>query len=255
MGTGGNIILIPALDLVLVSFGIEGPELVKYIIAHSLFITVFNGFAVSLKHYRMNNFHVKEVFLIGILAVIAGYLVSEFLKSTSWYQKVYFDSLFLVLVLLVAIRFLFFKQSEHSSKKQQGMQKSKIGYASLGALTGITSALSGFGGGIVLIPALTDIFGISIRKAASISIGVVMLLAVGVSTSYLSIDPSNTLKNSLPYQFGYISLSISIPILVGVFIAAPFGVKVAQRTSAGLLRIIFGIVMVILFIKTLIGLF
>ncbi len=255
MGTGGNIILIPALDLVLVSFGIEGPELVKYIIAHSLFITVFNGFAVSLKHYRMNNFHIKEVVLIGLLAVIAGYFVSEFLKSTLWYKKVYFDSLFLVLVLLVAIRFLFFKQSEHSSKKQQGMQKSKIGYASLGALTGITSALSGFGGGIVLIPALTDIFGISIRKAASISIGVVMLLAIAVSASYLSIDPSNTLKNSLPYQFGYISLSISIPILVGVFIAAPFGVKIAQRTSAALLRIIFGIVMVILFVKTLIGLF
>ncbi len=58
MGTGGNIILIPALDLVLVQFGFEGEEFVKYSIAHSL----FNGFAVVLKQYRIKNLYPKKIF-------------------------------------------------------------------------------------------------------------------------------------------------------------------------------------------------
>ena len=39
IGTGGNIILIPALDILLTYYHIEGNELVKFVIAHSLFTT------------------------------------------------------------------------------------------------------------------------------------------------------------------------------------------------------------------------
>ena len=44
VGTGGNIILIPALDILLTYYQIEGNELVKFVIAHSLFITMFRAF-------------------------------------------------------------------------------------------------------------------------------------------------------------------------------------------------------------------
>ena len=253
MGTGGNVILIPALDLVLAPFGIEEQELVKFIIAHSLFITVFNGFSVSYKHYRIGNFYLKEVLFVGIPAVIAGYLTSEIIKTSTWYDKIYFDLLFLFLILIVAIRFLFYKPSSTILQKQSKMQHGNVAFSGLGFFTGITSALSGFGGGIVLIPALTDIFGIEIKKASSVSISVVMLLAISVSISYLNIGSSLGVEQVLPHQYGYISLSLVIPILVGVFIAAPFGVKVAQKTKPSILRYIFGGVMVLLAIKTMMG--
>ncbi|MEM1337187.1 MAG: sulfite exporter TauE/SafE family protein [Bacteroidota bacterium] len=255
MGTGGNIILIPALDLVLVLFGIEGQELVKYIIAHSLFITVFNGFAVVLKHYRIKNLYPKPILWIGIPAGFAAYFVSEWIKGSEWYSKTYFDILFLFLVLTVCIRFLFFKPKVATTKMQQKVQDSLWCHMGLGGFTGVTSALSGFGGGIVLIPALTDLFGIPFKKTASISIGVVMVLALAVSFSYLTIanDTSGTVL--LPYQVGYISLGLVGPILLGIFVAAPLGVKTGQRMAPKWLRLIFGMVMAILVVKTSISFF
>ena len=254
MGTGGNVILIPALDLILAPLvGIEENELVKFIIAHSLFVTVFNGLSVSYKHYKINNFYFREVIMIGIPAVILGYLVSEIIKTSSWYNKIYFDILFLVMVSLVAVRFLLFKQKPIVTLRQEKIQKRKYAYTGLGVLTGITTALSGFGGGIVVIPSLTDIFGISIQKASSISIGVVTVLALSVSVSYLNIGSGHEVQQVLPNQYGYISLNLVIPILVGVFLAAPFGVRVAQKTSPSILRGIFGCVMLVIILKTVLG--
>lgn len=252
MGTGGNVILIPVLDLVLASFGIEGQELVKFIIAHSLFITVFNGLSVSLKQYRIKNFYPKQVLLIGVPAIIAGYGMSEIIKASLWYDKVYFDILFLIMVSLVAIRFLFYRHPGNgTARSKNGLNKFALG--GLGIFTGITTALSGFGGGIVVIPSLTDIFQVSIRRASSISIGVVLLIAIGVSISYLNLGAVLSVPNILPNQYGYISFSLVLPILLGVFVSAPFGVRVAHRTSPSILRYIFGSIMVVLSAKTVMG--
>ena len=135
------------------------------------------------------------------------------------------------------------------------MQDGKWAYLGLGGFTGVTSALSGFGGGIVLIPALTDIFGIPFKKTASISIGVVMVLALAVSLSYLNITETPSVAKQLPLQFGYISLGLTAPILLGIFISAPWGVRLGQWMAPRWLRLIFGLVMVVLLIKTLLGLF
>ncbi|PRX53821.1 sulfite exporter TauE/SafE family protein [Flagellimonas meridianipacifica] len=253
MGTGGNIILIPALDLVLVPFGFEDQELVKYIIAHSLFITVFNGFAVVLKHYRIKNLYPKKILFVGIPAALTAFLVSEWIKTSAWYSKLYFDILFLFLVLTVCIQFLFFKPKIEISASQQKIQDSKWSYPVLGSFTGMISALSGFGGGIVLIPALTDIFGIPFKRTVSVSIGVVMLLALSVSISYLNITSDQGIVKRLPIQFGYISLGLVGPILLGIFLSAPWGVRLGQKMETKWLRLIFGLVMVVLFLKTLFG--
>lgn len=245
--------MIPALDLVLVQFGFEGEELVKYIIAHSLFITVFNGFAVVLKQYRIKNLYPKKIFLIGIPAALAAFVVSEWLKTSTWYSKTYFDILFFFLVLTVCVRFLFFTPKMEISIFQKRMQDGQWGYLGLGGFTGITSALSGFGGGIVLIPALTDIFGIPFKKTASVSIGVVMVLALSVSLSYLNIAGTTPIAKQLPAQFGYISLGLTAPILLGIFVSAPWGVRLGQWMAPKWLRLIFGLVMVILLIKTLLS--
>ncbi|MEK6155361.1 sulfite exporter TauE/SafE family protein [Flavobacteriaceae bacterium 3-367] len=252
MGTGGNVILIPVLDLVLASFGIEGQELVKYIIAHSLFITVFNGLSVSYKQYRVKNFYPREVLLIGIPAIIAGYGMSEIVKTSLWYDKIYFDILFLIMVFLVAVRFLFYKHPGISPDRH-GHRPNSFAFGGLGIFTAITTALSGFGGGIVVIPSLTDIFRIPIKRASSVSIGVVLLIAMGVSISYLNLGSPAVVSEVLSHQYGYISLSLVLPILFGVFVSAPFGVRVAHRTSPPILRYIFGVVMVVLCAKTVMG--
>ncbi|MDO5969442.1 sulfite exporter TauE/SafE family protein [Flavivirga aquimarina] len=254
MGTGGNVILIPALDLILSHYGIPESEIVKFIIAHSLFITFFNGLFVSYKQYKINNFYYKEVLLIAFPAMVSGFIMSEIIKISSWYDKIYFDLIFLFLVVLIATRFLFFKEKVINKVETNKVTIKKAFSFGLGTLTGLTTALSGFGGGIVLIPALTEFCKISIKKASSISIGVVMFLAISISISYLNIGATNNIKSLLPNQLGYISISLITPVLFGVFIAAPFGVKVAQKTAPSILRYLFGSVMVLICLKTVVSL-
>jgi len=243
IGTGGNIILIPALDLLFSYYSIDSNESVKFIIAHSLFITVFLGFAVSYKQYKIGNFFLKEVLIIGIPGMICAYLVSEMVKISNSYDKLYFDIVFLSLLILLAIRLFFVNPHRRNKPELINTKKNKLHFISLGFITGSVTSLSGLGGGVVIIPFLTDILKVSIKKASSISIGVIMLLAISVSTSYLVVNNNNIEAiSSLPIQLGYISLPIVLPILLGIFIASSFGVKMAHKTSSLRLRVIFGIV-------------
>lgn len=254
IGTGGNIILIPALDILFVSYNIDGNESVKFIIAHSLFITVFLGLAVSYKQYKIGNFHLKEVLKIGIPGMISAYFISEIISAATWYDKFYFELIFLFLLILIAIRLLFLKpknKAETSPNKE--VQKSSA-FIGLGAFTGCLTALSGLGGGVILIPFQTDVLNVAIKKASSISIGVILLMAMAVSLSYLFVEEAVTISQKLPYQIGYISPFLVLPILVGIFIASSFGVKVAQKTSPLKLRIILGFVVTFLCIKMILNL-
>ena len=64
IGTGGNIILIPVFDILFHYLKIPETEVVKFIIAHSFFITAFTGLSVSYKQFKVKNLHVKEVLYI-----------------------------------------------------------------------------------------------------------------------------------------------------------------------------------------------
>ena len=182
--------------------------------------------------------------------MLIAYIVSEIIKTTTWYDKFYFDIVFFMMLMLLAIRLLLIKSKEDESVVLSNNKRNSISFLGLGALTGSVTSLSGVGGGVVIIPFLTDILKISIKKASSISIGVIMLLASSVSFSYLSAGDSHQITKVLPLQVGYISISLVLPILGGIFLASSFGVKTAQKTSAQRLRIIFGVVVTLLCIKT-----
>ena len=248
LGTGGNIILIPFLDL-LFSYRNMDPDLsVKYIIAHSLFITIFLGLSISYKQFRIRNFHPKEVLMIGIPGMIVAFIITELVKSSESYDKLYFDMVFLFILILIAIRLLFVHPRTLLEGEEEN--RNKLYFMGLGGLAGSITSLSGLGGGVVLIPFMTDIQRIHIRKASSISIGVIMLMAIAVSISYMLGEGRNEL---LPGQFGFVSLYIVLPILAGIVMATSYGVKVAHKTSPKKLRIIFGIMVALICVKTIYG--
>lgn len=254
IGSGGNVIMIPALDYIFQEYGIEGIDSVKYLIAHSLFITIFLGFSVSLKHYRIDNFYPKEVLKIGIPGMLSAYWVSEIISNSTWYQKSYFEGVFLVMLLLLAIRMIFVKEKVKNTIESFNSLKHSFLFAFLGLLTGCVTSLSGLGGGVVLIPFLTDIMRVTIKKASSVSIGVITLLAIAVSTSYLFAGTQTGVTHQLPLQTGYVSILIAAPILGGIFIASSFGVRAAQKASPQYLRIVFGVIIMLLCAKMIYGL-
>ncbi len=250
IGTGGNIILIPAFDILFHYLQIPENEVVKFIIAHSFFITAFTGLSVSYKQFKVKNLYVKEVLFISVAGMITAYFMTEFIKNGNWYHKSDFDLVFFTLLLILAIRMLFFKQppppinDNHLNKPYLPI---------IGIVAGLISSLSGLGGGIIVIPILTDILKTPLKKASSISIGVVAMLALPISASYLSIDARSAMQHVLPAQLGYISMFIAAPVLIGVFSTTGWGVRTAQKTDPNKLRLILGIVVIILCAKMVYG--
>lgn len=251
IGTGGNIILIPAFDVLFHYLNIPENEMVKFIIAHSFFVTAFTGLSVSYKQYKVKNLHLKDVMLISLVGMLSALFMTELIKKGTWYHKSDFDWVFLSLLLILAFRMLFYQQESPSNKNSiDGRQYFPI----IGIVTGTISALSGLGGGVVVIPILTDIFKVPIKKASSISIGVVAMLAIPISISYLTIDDHSTSQHVLPAQVGYISLYLVTPILAGIFSTAGWGVRTAQIAKPKKLRLILGLVVLMVCLKIVYGL-
>lgn len=250
IGTGGNIILIPVFDILFHYLKIPETEVVKFIIAHSFFITAFTGLSVSYKQFKAKNLHVKEVLFISIAGMITAFFMTEFIKNGNWYHKSDFDLVFFTLLLILAIRMLFFKQPPPPINDNH---LNKPYFPIIGIVAGLISSLSGLGGGIIVIPILTDILKTPLKKASSISIGVVAMLALPISISYLSIDARSVMQHVLPAQIGYISMFIAAPVLIGVFSTTGWGVRTAQKTDPNKLRLILGIVVIILCAKMVYG--
>jgi len=250
IGTGGNIILIPVFDILFHYLKIPETEVVKFMIAHSFFITAFTGLSVSYKQFKVKNLHVKEVLFISIAGMITAFFMTEFIKNGNWYHKSDFDLVFFTLLLILAIRMLFFKQppppiiDNHLNKPY---------FPIIGIVAGLISSLSGLGGGIIVIPILTDILKTPLKKASSISIGVVAMLALPISVSYLSINTRSAMQHILPAQVGYISMFIAAPVLIGVFSTTGWGVRTAQKSNPNTLRLILGIVVILLCAKMVYG--
>ncbi|PHR36960.1 MAG: permease [Fluviicola sp.] len=106
----------------------------------------------------------------------------------------------------------------------------------IGILAGVLSGFVGVGGGVIIVPALIYVLGMSQFDAQGTSL-FVLLLPVGILAVY------NYYKtDQINWKFGLI---ISIAFVVGGF----FGSKLALKLSPSVVRIIFGAIMAIVSIK------
>lgn len=107
----------------------------------------------------------------------------------------------------------------------------------LGAIVGLMLALSGAGGGIIAVPLLVFVLGISIQQAAPIG-----LLAVGLSAA---------IGATLAFRQG--QLRYRAASLIGLFgiLAAPLGVFIAHQLPSEPLMLGFALILIGLASKTL----
>ncbi len=235
LGIGGGIIFIPILDFAFKRYGIHSDDLVMFIVANSLFIIMFTGLLNSYKQYRIKNFFPKQIFATAIPAIATGLLTTYLIKSGTWYSKEKFNLVFLALLTPLIFRMLYTRKKV----PVEGSETTSITKFSIaGFFTGIVTALSGLGGGVIMVPTFTDILKVDIKKATSVSAGVVALIALSLSIGNLSTSPGHEVP--IPH-FGFIAYSVVIPIIIGTFFAVSFGVTVSQRTPSPVVKTIFAL--------------
>jgi uncharacterized membrane protein YfcA len=246
LGVGGGIVYIPILDYFLSKLGFSDDNLVKAILANSLFTIIFSGSVSSYKQYKLGNFYPREIFYTAITGVLAAVLMTVLIKSGTWYSKSVFNYVFASMLLVIALR-MFLKKVQVSNTSNI---IKPLGYYVTGFIAGIVTAMSGLGGGVVMTPAFTDVPKMDIKKASAISNGVIPVFALAVGILNLS---TSSIQKLSEWQVGYIVFPIVIPMILSTFLLAPLGVIASQKANQQTIRMVFASFISIVFIKTLLS--
>lgn len=121
-----------------------------------------------------------------------------------------------------------------------------LGYAGIGALSGLLAGIFGIGGGFIIIPSLLFVFSLQ-----GVAPEVAMHLAVG--TSLASIVVSGSASALSHHRNGNVLLHRLRALVPGLMCGAIFGVLLASTLSGGALRAGFGAFLVLLSLHGLSG--
>ena len=109
-------------------------------------------------------------------------------------------------------------------------------YIMLGVLAGVLSGMFGIGGGVILVPALVFLFGLTQHQAQG-------------TTLAIMIPPIGLLAAIRYYQSGNVKLAMAGFICAGFFIGGLLGASLIQNISEPLLKRMFGFFLLVISIK------
>lgn len=113
-----------------------------------------------------------------------------------------------------------------------------IGLIILGFFAGTAGGLVGIGGGVLIVPALIYIFGMSQQMAQG-------------TTLALLVPPIGILAAFTYYKAGYVDIRVASLICIGFIVGAFLGSKLAIKVPTEFLTKIFAISIIIIGIKML----
>jgi uncharacterized membrane protein YfcA len=108
----------------------------------------------------------------------------------------------------------------------------EILYFVLGLIAGTLSGLFGIGGGIILIPALVFLAGLTQHEAQGTTLAI-MLLPIGL------------LAVMRYYQSAHVHLYIAVFVCIGFFVGGLLGANIAEALPMLILRRAFGVFLMI----------
>ena len=106
----------------------------------------------------------------------------------------------------------------------------------IGITAGILSGFIGIGGGIIIVPGLIYLIGLS------------QLQAQGTSLA-LMLPPIGILAFMYYYKAGNVDLKIAGIVAVTFVLGGYFGAKLAHKVDENIVKIIFGVIMLLIAIK------
>ena len=248
LGVGGGIIYIPILDYFLSKIGLRDDVLVKAILANSLFVIIFSGLVASYKQYRIKNFYPKEILYTAIPGLVTAVFMTYLIDIGEWYSKEAFSYVFAIMLCIIIVR-MFLSKGQPPIESSETIRPLPLSIT--GFFAGFITALSGLGGGVIMTPVFTDALKMNIKKASSVSNGVIPFFAIAVGVYNVSSMAPNFMGD---WQVGFIALPIVLPMIAATFMLAPVGVNYAQKASPKFIRMVFASFVTIVFVKLVWGL-
>ncbi len=243
LGVGGGIIYIPVLDYFLHKAGMQNEQLVKAILANSLFTIIFSGTVASYKQYKLGNFFPRQIVWTALPGILVALTFTYFIQTGTWYSKSLFNMVFASMLLLIVVKMLLPFRITESQAEARATK-----YMGVGVFAGLITAFSGLGGGIVMTPLFTDWLKQPIKKASAISNGVIPLFALSIGIyNVFGVEVQEVVQG----QFGWVVLPVVLPMIVATFLFAPIGVSTAQKFSSKTIRLVFALFVLLVLLRLL----
>lgn len=115
-----------------------------------------------------------------------------------------------------------------------------LAFLALGLAAGALSGLIGIGGGVLIVPALVFLFGMSQQQAQG-------------TTLALMVPPIGLLAAWTYYKQGFVDVKIAAWICIGFFIGGLLGAKLATHMSSAVLEKVFGVALLLIALKMIVG--
>jgi len=265
LGVGGGMLFIPVITSYLHQYDISSAEMVKFTLANSIALVFMSGVSGTFRQIKMGTWQWKQSLTIGIPGAISNYFMTQAIQDGDWYQKEVFQGVFLGFLGLSILNMIFGKSK--SSQPKDGNGNPQIDEQStpyqfnliqdwpsmlVGIFAGTIVALSGLGGGIIMVPLFLIILKKSMHSATALSLSIVPILSISALIKYISITPTHQVSS---YQTGYLLWIMLIPMLLGVIFFSSLGQKIATKVPVVWLRVIFALLSAFILVKTLIELY
>jgi uncharacterized membrane protein YfcA len=221
VGVGGGIVFVPGLVY-------AGGWNIQDAVAASLVIIIFSSLSGTIRNARSTDPVNWRVAGLLSLAVAPSSLIGVFISRVS--PEVVVEVAFAAL--LIALAYPTARGGGEYESNRKNIPLPLVFLA--GIFIGTISGLVGVGGGVVMIPLMVLGMGLTTKRAVSTSLAVVMFTGIVGAAGYVATgfrDVQDLL--SLP------------PLIVGSVIGAPLGVRVRDRLPESVVRIGFGVFMVI----------
>lgn len=233
-GIGTGFMMLAVIPLVLTHFGVPDNYVVSATIANSIFATMVSSFANMATTIRQKKFYIKETLWTALGAVVMSFIVFETVVKTDFYSRELFNVV--VIVFMFIIIFQTFKKLKLSNPEDEDVSRTKL--IITGGTAGSAAALTGLGGGTLIIPLLNLWQKVDILKAKSISFGTIFAIALWLSLNNLFFEPANV----IPHSKGLVILPLILPLSIGVIIGSPLGVLSSHKVSSRTVTILFLII-------------
>lgn len=248
VGVGGGLIFAPVLFFYFSHIGVPDVAIAQLTLGSSLFCAFIATMAGARIHYRNDMVEVRTAVTVGVLSSVAVFLVTQLITSRSWYDGTVFQVVFSLVLIAVVLRMVF--EREHTDMAE-GPVKHPWSYLTLtGTVAGVISAATGVGGGVILLPAYTNLLRMPMKRAVGTSALTIVLISLAGVISYMTVGWDAPTPS---WSIGYVDVGHSSILAGTAILSANLGAKVASRVPSKALRYSFAALALIVAVRLLIG--
>lgn len=242
-GIGTGIIMLAVIPFALRANNIPEAYFVSLTIANTVFATMMSSLVNVITSIRQQGFYKKETIWISLSSMAVAFITFETIVKSSFYSKSLFNVIIIVYLITIVIQV--FRKLKLSNVLAEKITKTKM--VTTGTAAGLIAALTGLGGGTVVVPLLNLWMRVDIKKAKAISFGTIFAISLLLSFNNIFLEPASGIEGTI----GLILIPVIIPLGIGVVIGSPLGVILGERLSSRAITIIFLVMTTVVILEKL----